>query len=63
MLLTSKGFKLPFRIEIELNNKKGLILLDQMRAIDKIRLVGKIGKLNSNKSKELSNLLVEMLIF
>src|SRR5580658_7256299 len=33
----------PFRIAITHGGKKGLILLDQMRAVDKVRLAKKLG--------------------
>lgn len=33
----------PFEVPIEIKEKKGKILLDQMRAIDKMRLGGKLG--------------------
>jgi len=36
----------PFRIAVRLVGKDGLILLDQIRAIDKIRLVKRAGTLN-----------------
>ncbi len=37
--ITSSATKLfPFEVEIEINSKKGKILLDQIRSIDKIRL-------------------------
>ncbi len=44
--MTSKGRSAAFRIPITHDGKKGLILLDQIRAVDKVRLVKKVGKSN-----------------
>ncbi|MEX3967378.1 type II toxin-antitoxin system PemK/MazF family toxin [Paraburkholderia sp. EG286B] len=41
--MTSKGMAAPFRIPVTFKRKHGLILLDQIRAIDKVRLVKKEG--------------------
>ena len=41
--MTSKSRSAPFRIAVSHDGKKGLILLDQMRAVDKVRLVKKLG--------------------
>ena len=44
--MTTKARAASFRVPITHDGKKGLILLDQIRAIDKTRLVKKIGKSN-----------------
>lgn len=41
--LTSQGFSAPFRAPLRHADKDGLILLDQIRTIDKARLVKKLG--------------------
>jgi mRNA interferase MazF len=41
--MTSKGRPAPFRIPVTFKRKQGLILLDQIRAVDKVRLVKKEG--------------------
>ena len=41
--MTTKGYAAPFRVPVTHGGKKGLILLDQMRAIDKARLILKSG--------------------
>lgn len=42
--ITSRAEKIfPFEVAIEVNGKKGKILLDQVRTIDKIRLGKRIG--------------------
>ena len=41
--MTSKGFSAPFRVPVTHGGTKGLILLDQMRTVDKTRLVKKTG--------------------
>ena len=58
--LTSKGFDFIFRPKIVFQNKEGLVLLDQIRAVDKKRLVKKLGKIEEQKAKEISTILVEM---
>jgi mRNA interferase MazF len=58
--MTSKGFDFIFRPKIDFEDKLGLVLLDQIRAIDKSRIVKKIGKVDKNKSKEIANMLIEM---
>jgi mRNA interferase MazF len=58
--LTSKGFDLPFRPKILFQEKEGLVLLDQIRTVDKRRLVKKIGQVEPRKAQEIAALLVEM---
>ncbi len=41
--MTTGGRAAPFRIGVTHGGKKGLILLDQMRAVDKSRLAKKLG--------------------
>ena len=41
--MTTKSRPAPFRIGITYGGQKGLILLDQVRAVDKVRLVKKLG--------------------
>ncbi len=58
--MTSKGFSFVFRPHIYFENKDGLVLLDQIRAVDKTRLVKKIGKVDIETSKEIADTLEEM---
>ena len=58
--MTSKGFDFIFRPKIEFEKKDGLVLLDQIRAVDKTRLVKKIGNVDKSISQEISKILVEM---
>ena len=58
--LTSRGFNFVFRPKITFQNRDGLVLLDQIRTVDKKRLVKKLGRVDDNKAKEISNTLVEM---
>jgi len=58
--MTSKGFEFIFRPKIKFENKNGLVLLDQIRAVDKSRLVKKIGEVDINKSKDISQMLVKI---
>ena len=61
--LTSKGFNFIFRPKIRFQDKEGLVLLDQIRTVDKKRLIKKIGKIDENKAKEIADMLVEMFRF
>jgi len=58
--MTSKGFDFVFRPKIKFEKKDGLVLLDQIRAVDKTRLVKKLGNVDKFTSKEISKILVEM---
>jgi mRNA interferase MazF len=58
--MTSKGFDFIFRPKIKFENKNGLVLLDQIRTVDKTRLIKKIGNVDEKVSKNISNMLVKM---
>jgi mRNA interferase MazF len=58
--MTSKGFDFVFRPKIKFEKKDGLVLLDQIRTIDKTRLVKKLGDVDSKTAKEISKMLVQM---
>jgi mRNA interferase MazF len=45
--MTTKSRPAPFRIGIAHGGKRGLILLDQMRAVDKVRLAKKLGAVSA----------------
>ncbi len=45
--MTSKGFGAPFRVPVTYAGTKGLIVLDQLRTVDKVRLVKKLGTVSA----------------
>lgn len=44
--MTTKGLNYPTRIACEFQGKSGQIVLDQIRTVDKSRLIKKLGKLD-----------------
>lgn len=47
--MTTGAKPAPFRIAISHGGKKGLVLLDQVRAVDKVRLATKLGTVSPQK--------------
>lgn len=45
--MTSKGFASPFRVPVTHAGKGGLIVLDQIRTVDKVRLVKRLGAVSA----------------
>ena len=45
--MTSKGFAAPFRVPVTHAGTKGLIVLDQLRSVDKQRLVKNSGQVSA----------------
>lgn len=45
--LTSKGFAAPFRLPVTHAGTKGLVVLDQIRTVDKVRLVKRLGAVSA----------------
>jgi mRNA interferase MazF len=58
--LTTKGFSSPFRVAFRFKGKAGLIVLDQMRAVDQVRFIRKMGRLDPNTSAAVLEVLQEM---
>lgn len=58
--MTSKGFDFIFRPKIKFEKKNGLVLLDQIRNVDKTRLTKKLGNVDKKTSKEISIMLINM---
>ncbi|MFN5335507.1 MAG: type II toxin-antitoxin system PemK/MazF family toxin [Bacteroidota bacterium] len=55
--LTSTVRQYPSRVNCTFNNKKGQIVIDQIRAVDKIRLVKKLGIIDEKTAVEVFNIL------
>jgi len=45
--MTSQGFAAPFRVPVIHAGTKGLIVLDQLRTVDKVRLVKRLGAVSA----------------
>ena len=58
--MTSKGTNAAFRVPVTWNDVEGLILLDQIRAIDKRRIVKSLGHIDKKTSGLVSDRLIEM---
>jgi len=61
--MSTKGFDFPCRINCSFKGKNGLVLLDQIRAVDKSRLVKKLGLIDENTQIELCNALQELFAY
>jgi len=55
--MTSKGFLYPSRIPCTFQGKKGLVLLDQMRTVDKNRFTQKLGVIAKKTQFKIANCL------
>lgn len=58
--LTSKLRNYPTRVPCKIEGKQGQIVLDQIRTVDKIRLVKRISTLNKLTQTRILNVLNEM---
>jgi len=50
--MTSKGQPYPTRVPCTFQGKRGQIVLDRIRAIDRIRLVKRLGKLTAGQAAD-----------
>jgi mRNA interferase MazF len=58
--MTTKGRNYPTRVSCTFNDKKGQILLEQMRAVDKTRLIKRLGKVGSFVQGKVLSVLSEL---
>jgi len=58
--MTTKGRGYPSRIECTFQGKRGQVVLDQIRTVDKSRLVKRLGALSTRTGDQISDVLVEM---
>ncbi|MEO6051400.1 MAG: type II toxin-antitoxin system PemK/MazF family toxin [Pyrinomonadaceae bacterium] len=58
--LSSAIAKYPTRIEVNFLNSERMIVLDQMRTVDKVRLVKKIGEIENKGQDEILKCLAEI---
>ena len=58
--MTTKGREYPTRIVCRFQDKDGQVVLDQIRTVDKIRLVKKLGKISPITQKAVIAALAEM---
>lgn len=57
MTTSSKNY--PTRVEVKLENKIGWIVLDQIRTIDKQRIIKTLGRLSKPEIKEVKSIIKE----
>lgn len=60
--MTSSSRPYPTRIEVQTNNKKGWIVIDQIRTVDRKRITKIFGKLSVNEIIEVKNVLKETFV-
>ena len=58
--MTTKGRSYPTRIPVRFQRKTGEIVLDQIRTVDKNRLIKRLGKIDEATAQKVLALLAEM---
>ena len=58
--LTTKGRNYPTRIDCTFQGVEGQVVLDQIRTVDRIRLVKKLGQLSQSSGDRILDILTEM---
>jgi len=61
--LTSKGNDYPTRVRLTFQGKRGQVVLDQVRTVDKARLVKRLGALSDGTARAVSQRLVELFAY
>lgn len=57
--MTTKSKKYPTRIEVKHDNKIGWIVIDQIKTIDKKRIIKTLGRLSQPEIKEVKSIIRE----
>jgi len=60
--MTTKGRPYPSRVFCKFQGKDGQIILDQIRTVDKTRLVKKLGRIDKNTGDKVLSVLQEMFL-
>lgn len=60
--LTSTLRKYPSRVKVRFNDKEGMIALDQVRTIDRQRIVKSLGSISAAEFKKVKEVLMEMFV-
>jgi len=58
--MTTKGTSYPSRVSCKFQGKQGQVVLDQIRTVDKTRLVRRLGKVDKQTQAEVLSILSEM---
>jgi mRNA interferase MazF len=58
--MTTKIRKFPFRVNINFNQKQGQVALDQIRTVDKARLIKKLGRITSPSARKILDTLLQI---
>lgn len=60
--MTSSSKPYPTRIEVQTNNQRGWVVIDQIRTVDRRRITKIFGKLSDNEIIEVKNVLKETFV-
>jgi len=58
--MTTKGHDYPSRVPLTFQRKKGQIVLDQIRTVDKNRLIKRLGRIDKETAQKVIDVLQEM---
>lgn len=58
--MTTKGRDYPSRVNCQFQDKDGQVVLDQIRTVDKLRLVKKLGKIDESTQRDVLAVLAEI---
>ena len=58
--MSTRSLPAPYRVPVAFGGKRGLILLEQLRAVDNQRLVRRVGRLSGKAVTAALNVLQEM---
>lgn len=60
--MTTSSKKYPSRVEVKHDSKMGWVVLDQIRTIDKLRVVKHLGRLSEPEYKEVKSIMHEIFV-
>lgn len=60
--MTTKSHSYPTRVKITFEKKTGWIVLDQMRTVDRTRLVKRLGRVTDDAITKIKSIIKEMLV-
>ena len=61
--MTSARRDYPTRVDVTFQRKKGQVVLDQIRALDKARLLKHLGRLPESRAREVADVLQRMFAY